>query len=393
MKYQFPIIEHIDQVRQAIAGRDEFIEAKRDVYVVFDYRLSLGDTFPDVLAGADDRARQIAVLRREARGLIGDPRTGKVLGRRFHKFFNLGERAETTPEAVELAPGHVVLDKLDGSMVSPFLLDGRLHWATMLGTTPIAGQAAAFAARNPGYESMACELLAAGANPIFEWCSTANRVVIEHPEPRLVLLAVRDLVAGTYWPYRALVELACRHGVPVVQAWTDAPSEARAFLLKVRGFDDCEGYVVRFADGHMVKVKTAWYSRIHALKEDLALEKRVVALVLENQVDDLLPHLAKDEAAALAAFADAVRRNLAGCAAALVARAAELRSRHPARRDQALALGRDPDAKFIFAVLDGRDAYASLRDYVLRQTASSTRLEGVRRYIGARWDVPAGDHE
>jgi RNA ligase len=393
MKYQFPIIEHIDQVRQAIAGRDEFIEAKRDGYVVFDYRLSLGDTFPDVTPDVDDRARQAAVLRREARGLIGDPHTGRVLGRRFHKFFNLGERAETAPEAVDLAPGHIVLDKLDGSMVSPFLLGDRLQWATMLGTTPIAGQAAAFAARQAGYETVARELLTAGTNPIFEWCSTANRVVIEHPEPRLVLLAVRDLIAGTYWPYHALVELACRHAVPVVQAWTDAPSDARAFLLKVRGLDDCEGYVVRFADGHMVKVKTAWYSHIHALKEDLALEKRVVALVLENQVDDLLPHLAKGDATALASFADEVRGNLARYAAGLSDRAAELRMKHPARREQALALGRDPDAKFIFAVLDGRDAYASLRDYVLRQTASSTRLEGVRRYIGARWGACASHDE
>jgi RNA ligase len=393
MKYQFPLIEHIDQVRQALAGRDEFYEAKRDGYVVFDYRLALGDTFPDVLEGTDDAARQTAMLRREARGLIADPRTGRVLGRRFHKFFNLGERAETAVEAVDLASGHVVLDKLDGSMVSPFLRGEELLWATMFGVTAISEQAAAFAGRVAGYERMARELLAAGANPIFEWCSTANRVVIDHPEPRLVLLAVRDLVAGTYWPYNALVELACRHGIPVVQAWSDAPSEARAFLLKVRGLDDCEGYVVRFTDGHMVKVKTAWYSHIHALKENLALEKRVVALVLENQVDDLLPHLAKDEAAALASFADEVRGNLTRYAASVSARAAELQAKHPARREQALALGRDLDAKFIFAVLDGRDAYASLREYVLRQTASSTRLEGVRRYVGARWDVRARDEE
>ena len=35
---KFPSIEHIDQVRAAIAGADECIEAGRSDHIIFDYR-------------------------------------------------------------------------------------------------------------------------------------------------------------------------------------------------------------------------------------------------------------------------------------------------------------------------------------------------------------------
>ncbi|WP_428671783.1 T4 RnlA family RNA ligase [Reyranella sp.] len=160
-----------------------------------------------------------AALRREARGLIFERSTGKVLGRRFHKVFNLGERDETRPDRIDLGCPHVMLEKLDGSMVSPIRPGGRLAWTTMLGETDVAAGAARFVADRPQLIRLADELLSAGANPIFEWCSPENRVVVEHGEPVLTLLAVRDLLPGTYWPFATVREAAARAGLPVVTAW------------------------------------------------------------------------------------------------------------------------------------------------------------------------------
>lgn len=42
----FPIIEHVDEIRNAIHGLGEFSESKRDDYVVFNYQFGHVNTFP-----------------------------------------------------------------------------------------------------------------------------------------------------------------------------------------------------------------------------------------------------------------------------------------------------------------------------------------------------------
>lgn len=54
---------------------------------------------------------------------------------------------------------------------------------------------------------------------------------------------------------------------------------------------DIEGVVVRFDDGHMVKIKLDLYCAIHKAKENILQEKNVVKLILEEKVDDILPNL------------------------------------------------------------------------------------------------------
>lgn len=113
---QFPVIEHIDQVREAIKDRPEFIEADRGTYTVFNYMVARTDSFD-------------CPLRRECRGLIFDDK-GRVLSRRFHKFFNLGEKEETFPQNINWNQSHVLLEKLDGCLSHNTLIefcDGTFH--------------------------------------------------------------------------------------------------------------------------------------------------------------------------------------------------------------------------------------------------------------------------
>lgn len=54
----------------------------------------------------------------ECRGIIFCEKTGQVLARRFHKFFNVNEQDETQAELIDLARPHFILEKADG-FVSP----------------------------------------------------------------------------------------------------------------------------------------------------------------------------------------------------------------------------------------------------------------------------------
>lgn len=57
----------------------------------------------------------------------------------FSKFFNIGETEESMPERIDLSRPHIVLNKLDGSMIGPFVtpIDGRLRYGSKKGITPL----------------------------------------------------------------------------------------------------------------------------------------------------------------------------------------------------------------------------------------------------------------
>jgi RNA ligase len=387
MWYKFPVLEHIDQIRTAIAGADEFSAVDRGDHVIFDYRFVTSTSFPDV----DGDQPALAALRREARGLIFERSTGKVIGRRFHKFFNQGERDETRPDRIDLGRPHVMLEKLDGSMISPIRLGDRLAWTTMMGESDVAAGAARFVADRPHYTRLANELLAAGANPIFEWCSQENRVVVDHAEPALILLAIRELVSGTYWPLAAVREVAARAGVPVVSAWEGLDPNPQTLAQQLDALTGREGIVLRFDDGHMLKLKTPWYVRIHGVLEKLTREPDTIAILLSGNMDDVLPFLSMADAEALRQFSAELDRDLAATAARLKQKLAELQERCPSRKEIALAMGKDPDAPFIFRMLGGGDALSLVRDHVLRECQSGPRLEAARRLFGARWERPSLD--
>ena len=44
-----------------------------------------------------------------------------------------------------------------------------------------------------------------------------------------------------------------------------------------------------------MKMKGEWYLRIHRAKDGLAHEKRVIAMILNDTTDDVLPHLLEDD--------------------------------------------------------------------------------------------------
>src|SRR5687767_10392311 len=105
MKYQFPELTDLAEVRAVIENVEGFIIAEREWGFVANYVQMGIQTFPEV----DSRD---TAIRRECRGLIFDV-NGKLTSRPFHKFFNLGERTETLLENVDLSEPHVILEKLD----------------------------------------------------------------------------------------------------------------------------------------------------------------------------------------------------------------------------------------------------------------------------------------
>jgi T4 RnlA family RNA ligase len=305
MHYQFPIIEHLDDVRPAIAGRDEFIIAEREWGYVVNYMVAMSDTFPPVLdeeywcpgcnkliseavACSSQRCPEpvsLAAIRRECRGLLFH-KDGSIMSRRLHKFFNVNERDETQFVVINFHKPHVILEKLDGSMITPVATDAGLRWGTKMGITDVAMGAEEFVAKHPKYADFARGMIGRGFTPIFEWCSRKQRIVVDYPEDRLVLIAVRNTVTGEYTSYEKLLEYNNYHGIAVVKSYKGTAENMKALMDETKDAEGIEGWIIRFDDGHMLKAKGEWYVRLHKTKDSLSHEKNVIDLLLSEKMDD-----------------------------------------------------------------------------------------------------------
>lgn len=121
----FPENLTLDELRTCTSDIKEIRECKFDGYSIFSYFFTRSDTFPDPTQVTGEKRRNYQI-RRECRGLVFNQKTGEIISRRYHKFFNLGERPETKIEAIDWSRDFIILEKLDGSMVVVY--NNQLHF-------------------------------------------------------------------------------------------------------------------------------------------------------------------------------------------------------------------------------------------------------------------------
>jgi len=281
MNYEFPTIRNISDVLPAIEGRDEFVVAVKEGYTVINYNVMMADTFD-------------CNIRRECRGIIFDTATGDIIRRPFHKFFNVNEREETQDHVVDLSQSHAILEKLDGSMIAPFVVDDQLIWGTKMGATEVAEPVEDFVLLNENYSQFARFIIRRGYTPIFEWCSRKQRIVLDYKEDQLILTAIRDLTTGRYMSLDLVMNTADLYFIPTVRQF-EPQSDMKSFIEYVRLLEDREGFVVRFSDGHMLKLKCDWYVQIHKAKEKILQDRNIVELILDDKLDDVKAHLPQED--------------------------------------------------------------------------------------------------
>lgn len=391
MFYEFPKITHLDQVLEAIEGREEFVVKREHDYVIVNYLVNFEDTFPPVTD------RRTALLR-ECRGITFDATHGHVIARKYHKFFNLGEKPETQPNLIDFTRKHWILQKLDGSMITPMNVKGQVLFATKMGLTTVAAPIDVWAHNNPNYIAFCQFLIAAGLTPIFEWCSRKQRIVIDYPVDQLVLTAVRDNVSGEYMSYEAMQDIAAQYNIELVQQLPGSVENLEHFMAQVADLKGEEGYVIRFEDGSMIKVKAAEYLQLHKALDNLRFEKDVLAYLLLNKLDDIKALLPPDLMARAEAFGKTVFKNLHDTADKYwwIAQAAYDNFNAGKKRfaTETVPAYTRKEQGHLFTAWDMIDAERPFSDYneymiqyVLRNTNTGTNVDAVRFLFGdVRWD-------
>ncbi|MNY16017.1 RNA ligase [compost metagenome] len=107
----------------------------------------------------------------------------------------------------------------------------------------------------------------------------------------MVLTAIRNNITGEYTGYDEMVAVASQWGLDYVRKLPYKVTDVDKFINDVRALEGEEGYIVRFDDGSMFKIKGEWYCRIHRTFDNLRFEKDVIRLILSGDLDDAKPFL------------------------------------------------------------------------------------------------------
>ena len=291
----YPSIRHIDQVLPFLG--EEFTVVNRTDYTVINYQHSIGiDTFGYL---SDDIVK--SSILRECRGIVFYP-DGKIARRFIHKFFNLNENSESNQNNM-IWDNITVCEKLDGSCISPFIVGGEIIWATKQVATKFHNMVSEFVSDKPHYVNFVKKMIKLGYSPIFEWCSNKTRIVVNHPNDRLVLIAVRDLYSGDYMTYANMYNLHIDYNIDIVKLIMNSTPFNKNFDEKIQKLVDKtkllkneEGYVVKFNEtGYMVKLKADEYIMLHRAREFFDKERDIVDVIISEKTDDLKSVLNDDD--------------------------------------------------------------------------------------------------
>lgn len=372
INYTFPLIERIDQVTPHLDNN--FTIKTKDGLIFINYIVASMETFPTVRSYGD-------AVRRECRGIAFDAKTGKIVSRPFHKFFNLNERTDIEMNRSVWYLYSYTDEKLDGSMIRPLPVAGGVRWGTKAGITDVSMQAEVFLAGKQNYLNFVEYCFEKGLTPIFEYTGPDNRIVLEYKEENVTLLAVRENISGRYLPWDNRLALCTFYKIPEVAAKEYPP------LDEIKKSTDIEGVVIHFTDGHMLKVKADWYVKLHKAKELMSNERKLVGMLLNNELDDVMPDLMEDDKKRIEDFEKNLMESLLNVGGTLESLFKIYSSKYDTKRDFAVSatlMDKPWLRSGVFSLWDKRHTtgYEYVLDYLKKNLSTQVKYSAAKAEIG-----------
>lgn len=256
-----------------------------DIYRIFNYRIASYTDFckPDAL---------------ECRGIMFKMQNGnpiRIACRPPKKFFNWKEN----PFTEKLDPYEILefMVKEDGSLISSYLVGDRYALglkskASLSSEQAVAAMAWIKSSENTAFYQEVHELTIQGWTVNMEWVAPENRVVLAYQKPALVVLNIRNNESGLTL-YRE--QVYGKSNLPWVNGEIAYDGEfAIKFLTNIPSMKEIEGFVARFSDGTLAKIKTEWYLHLHLTKDSIIIPRRLFECVIHEHSDDLKSLFATD---------------------------------------------------------------------------------------------------
>lgn len=214
----------------------------------------------------------------------------------LEKFFNMNQTSESSYDKVKNYKIKFVNNKEDGSIASFIKLpNGKIVGKSKMGfnNDQAIGINRVFK-NNPVVREFVERMLDLDIVPIFEYVAPTNRIVLRYTNEELILLKLRDNKTGNHLDIR---EFALE-GMKIAN-FESGFNNLDELVDWVKDAVDKEGVIVQTempsGEDFFFKLKTPWYIALHGLlTEDVFRENRLINLILDEKVDDVLGQIGDD---------------------------------------------------------------------------------------------------
>ena len=346
---QFPNITHIDEFKSHICHQEEIREMViGDDLTSFCYMISAPDTFNTAWA-------------RECRGIVFNNKSGAVVARPLHKFFNVNEREQTQLHALDWTKVVRVMDKLDGSMIHTVANENGVRLKSKKSFNSDVALAATDwlnSAVGENTRKFCSHVVERNCTAIFEWTSPTARIVVYYPQEELRLLHIRNNMTGEYLDKEIITSLVKEFNISAVTEPTfNVPAEklGEHLIELAKTVEGIEGWIVQFENGDMVKLKTDWYLKRHHVMTFMR-ERDVAEMALNEELDDVKSTLV-GEGVDIAQILEIESRVLSDLRH-LVSRVSELveKDKHLERKDFAIKHKNCAEFGLMMTMFSGKEA-------------------------------------
>jgi len=285
---------------ELVKTEEEFSSTQKSGFTVYAYHMAFADTFE-----SDDAHDKC--VRLNSRGIVFSD-NDELLRLPLDKFFNINEKEYTSIDELKNKKILWVHDKLDGTMIAPFMLNRKIIW----GTKRVADGFSQDIEKTltemnclDYYTSFVTSCITRGYTPIFEYHNPENPntvIVLRYAEAFLRLTAVRNIHNGEY------VNIHDAHSNDesfdtIVNNFEYKVQELSITTLEeivheLADLQDVEGRVVMLEDHGFVKIKTPWYVVRHKIVELFENKHILAQIILDKNIlkyDDLLSTLSDED--------------------------------------------------------------------------------------------------
>lgn len=208
----------------------------------------------------------------------------------LEKFFNLNQVPTTEYSVVRNYDIKSVYNKEDGSVASFIKLpDGTVFGKSKMSV--ITEQAEGIMRvynNNELVKNFVDWTLDNDITAIFEYVAPHNKIVLNYAKEDLILLRLRDNLTGKLLDLNDYISII--GDLRVAKSENEFTLDELIKLAQV--VEDKEGWIVEFANGLLMKVKTEWYFRLHGLlTDDLYKENVVIGYILNDEIDDIIAQI------------------------------------------------------------------------------------------------------
>ena len=326
--YKYPIITSIEQIKKAIEQSNKIqkdkgqwkLKEKEYSLTYCAYRQSVNTSFPDPETAETAEINEEYKILREIRGIVFDTVTGKIMSRPLHKFFNIGESEETKlSRIIEKQGGEkfVLLEKMDGQMIVPIIVSDNgkrmLRFCTKMGMGSFTAKCVEKyvygenvneldeldGCKEKNFVKFCEKWIIDGYTLVFEWCSPKTKIIIDYDCDKLIIIAIRNNITGSYIAYNEMKQIAEDNKIDYVKEIARYDILSDENINHIKEMKGVEGAILRFENDTMYKIKTNYYYQLHKNKQHIqwnALsEANIWLIIMENKLDDILPVLDLEE--------------------------------------------------------------------------------------------------